>query len=297
MQCGSCGAQIGAYEVNCRFCGVVTAYGLHHQHHQQQHQAHLETLEKHHELHGQAQQLASARASIQRTANYALYWGLAGLLFCLCLFPNVMAIVLSFRARTMAKKYGLVLPVNATIALALGVLGILGAGGFVTFGVITDMRKEARIEELEAQLRNASKPTLDQPTACALVEKRLLKKGFGGDSSIQDFDCPGKLQQDGTRATLESVRFEASSKDRTVRACLEYGALWSVMGFRLDAACSEPDDTETQDSASDEKRKATGAAASLAASASAEAEPASSAAAGGAGDSTKEAVRGSKKKE
>ncbi len=243
MKCGSCGAQIGAQEINCRFCGAVTQFGLHQQHHERQHRAHLEALEKHHALHGEAQRQAEAQASLKRTANFSLFWGIGGFLLCVCFIPSVVAVVLGLRARTMSKKYGLVLPANATVGLALGAVGLLSGASLIVIGIVSDMKKQARIDELDAQLQKASEQTLDQPTACRLTEKRLLQKGFGGDKSVDEFECDGKLVQNGTRATLESVRFEADTKDVTVRACLEYGARWSVQGFRVNAACDQPDDT------------------------------------------------------
>jgi hypothetical protein len=189
------------------------------------------------------QRRKEASSSLQSTANLALYWGIGGLVGCLCFIPSCVALVMGFRARTMARKYALVLPVNATAGLVLGFLGLLFGAGLISLGVISDLKKQERIEALDRQLRNLDNPKLDHATACGLVEKRLLQKGFAGDSRPSDIECDGKLVQNENRASLENVRFTANSNETVVRACLEYGARWSVLGFRKRASCDEPDDT------------------------------------------------------
>ncbi|MEN9581437.1 MAG: hypothetical protein RJA70_4446 [Pseudomonadota bacterium] len=243
MHCGSCGAQVSAQHLNCPYCGVMTPLGQQQQYYQQHHQAHLETLERHQELQDEARRLADARASVTRTANFSLYWGVGGLLGCFCLVPSLIALVLGLRARKLSKKYALVLPLNATLGPVLGLIGLLFGTLVIGIAVHAERTRAAQIAALEARLGDLSQTKLQHATACDLAQRRLLTEGFAGSTNIEDFECDGKLLQDGTSATLEAIRLKTGSDHHTVRACLEYGARWSVSGFRKQALCSQPDDT------------------------------------------------------
>lgn len=246
MKCGSCGAQIDATDLKCQFCGVVTQYGAQEHYQQQQHRAHLEFLEKQHAQQHDAQRQQTAQVSLKRTSKFALYWGVAGLLFCCAFFPSAVAVALGIRARKMSSKYQLVLPLNATLGLVLGALGLLAGAGFIAFVIEQNAQKEQRIAEIDRQLADSTNAQLSHNVACLLVERRLLKTGFRKDSSVNDPECVGKVLQVGDQATLEDVQFKASGEHFSVRACLTYAARWSVSGFRLKNRCNEADDTLTQ---------------------------------------------------
>src|SRR5690606_17102633 len=78
---------------------------------------------------------------------------------------------------------------------------------------------------------------------CLLTEKRLLSGDFRGSKSVDDFECDGRLERKDKQATLHDVRFELSGDRLVVKACLSKGERWSTTGFRINNACSEPDDS------------------------------------------------------
>jgi hypothetical protein len=174
-----------------------------------------------------------------------MYWGIAGWVLCCFFVPSVIAVVLGFRARRMARRYDLVIPTTATLGLVFGAIGVLSGIGLITIGVLKDYQRDSEVEEIDAQLvGKLETPRLDQPTACLLAKRSLLRGEYQSkDGSLDSFDCDGKLTVSGDEAVLEDLRFARSSTRETVRVCLTRGQRWSVVGFRQHADCQETDDT------------------------------------------------------
>ncbi len=268
MKCPACGALLGATDPRCSYCGTVTPYGAQLEHQRQHQAAQLEAVRAHNEQSRQQKVLADARMSLARTSRHALYWSLGGLVLCCAFVPSVVGIVMGFRARKMARKYQLVLPVQATAGLVLGFVGVLAGAGLITIGIIEGEKREERLAAISKELGDrADARELQHPVACLLAEKRLLQGGYQGDKSVDDFECDGKLEQTGDTATLHDVRFERGGSLIALKACLVRGARWSTESFRRDAACDEADDTSDDTAASrtgntkgraDDKGSATG---------------------------------------
>jgi hypothetical protein len=245
MKCTACGAELGANVPQCTFCGAVTTFGLQQQHAAQHQAAQAHAFQLHREYQRAQQKQFDANRSLKRTADASLYWGIGGLVACCFFIPSAIAMVLGVRARKMARRYDLVIPTNATIGLVLGSVGI-GFGLFmIGIVIVQNHERESTLAEIETQLAGKlERATIDQPTACLLAKRSLLKGEFNNsDTPPDDFDCDGALTLDGDSGVLEDVKFTRSSTRFTVRACLKRGARWSVSGFRQNNACSDPDDT------------------------------------------------------
>jgi hypothetical protein len=185
-----------------------------------------------------------AKASLARTAKHSFFWSLGGLLACCLFIPSTVGVVLSLRARKMASKYRLVLPLHATLGLALGSIGILAGAGLVTIAVVGEMRRSERVEAITKLLGDtAEQSELTHASACLLAELRLLRGGFRDNDNVDGFECDGQLKRTEHSAELLGIRFEQSSEPFVATACLERGQRWAVVGFRLKARCSDPDDT------------------------------------------------------
>lgn len=245
MKCTACGAQLGANVPQCTFCGVVTPFGLQQQHAAQQQAAQAHAFQLHREYQEAQQKQLDANRSLKRTADASLYWGIGGIVACCFFVPSAIAMVLGLRARKMARRYDLVIPTNATMGLVLGSVGIAFGLFMVGLVIVQNYEREATLAEIETQLAGKlERTTIDQPTACLLAKRSLLKGEFkNSDTPPDNFDCDGALSVDGNSAVLEDVKFTRSSTRFTVRACLKRGARWSVSGFRENNACSDLDDT------------------------------------------------------
>ena len=254
MQCGACGGQIGEAELRCPFCGVATQAGALAAAAQRQQEAYHAALHAQYQHHQEQQRFGQAQQALKRTANWSLYWGLAGMLFCCAFVPSLIAVVLGVRARRVAREHRLVVPTAGTVGLVLGSLGLVLGLAMVAIGVVEKLKKNERIESIEAELEGKLEGIgLKHEHACLLAELRLRKGDFRDSDNVEDIDCSGRLiapdptasydPKDPPQAVLEGLRFEQSSKHFTVRACFEHGARWRVTGFRLKAGCDEPDDT------------------------------------------------------
>src|SRR5690606_28185378 len=130
-------------------CGAITAHGSQLQQQQQHLAVQREALgvqREHAEAWQQSQEAwqrkQEAKASLARTSKHALIWSGAGALVCCAFVPSIVGIVMGLRARKMAKKYELVLPVTATIGLILGVVGMLLGASLLTFGFLESMERD-----------------------------------------------------------------------------------------------------------------------------------------------------------
>jgi hypothetical protein len=245
MKCAACGAILGASQANCAFCGALTPFGREQQHLAQQHAAHAHAFHLHRHHQHESDKRGEATRSLKRTSDASMYWGIAGWVLCCAFIPSLVAIVLGVRARKMAHRYDLVIPTTATLGLVFGALGLISGAGLIIIGVVQNHQRDAEIAEIDGKLEGRLEAAvIDQPTACLLAKRSLLKGEFQEkDGSLDSFDCDGKLTVSGDEAVLENLRFSRSSSDRnTVRVCLARGARWSVAGFRRNASCREADD-------------------------------------------------------
>jgi len=143
--------------------------------------------------------------------------------------PALVALILVYRARLLAREKGFVFPTQATIGLVLGVMTLLTSGGFYVFAGVLAVQKQQAIHALEqATAAKASETTLDHDTACALVQMHLLEHGYGHGDSVTDVKCDGALDQQGEVATLHDVTFDVSTSFHTANATLRRGARWVV---------------------------------------------------------------------
>lgn len=244
--CQQCGAALAPGATQCGYCGAVTplAHDLSRQAHAQQ--QHFAYQQQQVALHHQVARQHEAKASIERTALHSLIWSALGLLCCLIPLFGIVGIVMALRARKMARKYGLVIPATATIGLVLGGFSLLASILSYTFIVFREIQRADRIELLESRVASGVlSEQLTPEVACHLAELRLLKDGIGSVSggSVEEFECTGKLQQDGESAVLDDYSFHWTSHGRhRVKVCYRRGTRWSATGFRATNGCDEPDD-------------------------------------------------------
>lgn len=245
--CQQCGAALAPGATQCVYCGAITplAHDLSRQAHAQQQQ--LAYQQHQVALQQQVARQHEAKASIDRTALHSLLWSALGLLCCLIPLFGIVGIVMALRARKMARKYGLVIPATATLGLVLGVFSLLASVFSYTFIVLQEIKRADRIDLLESKVGTAVlSERLTPETACHLAELRLLKDGIGSVSggSLEEFECTGKLQQDGDSAVLDDYSFHWTSHGRhRIKVCYRRGTRWTATGFRAAKTCSEPDDT------------------------------------------------------
>ncbi len=180
-----------------------------------------------------------ATPEAKRMATYGVATGIVGL-GCCCFPVAIVAIALGLRARKLARESGTPAPATAGIALGLGALGLV-VGIFVAgFALQRELHRRARIGTLESQVAGSlSSPTLEQPIACALAEMRLLRDGLGSRSasSVERFDCPGRLTQAGDAARLDDTQVVVSGRRERLDFCFRRGAEWHVTSFGVHERC------------------------------------------------------------
>lgn len=253
MECASCGAGLGQTDARCQYCGAATPYGAYLEQHQHLRAAELEALRVQQQQVHQQRLQTEAKVSLDRTARHSLYWSFAGLALCCALVPSVVGIVMGFRARKMASKYHLVLPVQATAGLVVGWLGLLLGVSLLVFAALDAQARAERIRAIDRELgERAAGPDLSHAVACLLAEKRLLQGGFRDDKTFDAFECDGRLEQQGSDATLHDIRIDHDNQLISLKACLTRGQRWSVSSFRRSAACHQPDDTRPDDTRPDD---------------------------------------------
>lgn len=249
VKCQKCGAEVAPGASNCGYCGAPTGYS-HQAAWQAQQLQHYQAHQQHNvELHRDAARHQEAQASLKRTARHALIWSILGLVCCLIPFFGVVGVVMALRARKMAKKYQLVVPVHATLGLVIGAFAVVASVFMYVMIIVQEVRLSGRIEELERKVGGRDAAVVLSPqVACYLAEIRVLKDGIGGrsGSSIDDVECNGRLETTAERAILHdfSLRVDSSSGRHYLKACFSRGVRWSVTGFRKSADCEEADDTE-----------------------------------------------------
>lgn len=231
LKCKACGAGLPDTADICSYCGVATD---------------VAQLKAEEQIAADAERADAktnaARESLGRTSTHALVWSIVGMIVCCPPIPSIVGLVMSLRARKMARKYTLVLPATATAGLAMSLVGISIFTLFVIYIVTEERRVSARQSEL-AKIVDAygAGPTLDERTACALAESRLLEDGWGetGKLSVDDFRCPGRVIQRGNNARLEDITFKGTKKSRPVlTGCYHRGSRWTLDELREDTQCT-----------------------------------------------------------
>lgn len=236
VSCPRCGANIDPSALACPYCQIQTAYGRQQAERYAAHQQHAAQTEQAQRAHERGQR----QAALGKKGQHAMIWSLAGMFTC-CFPAGIVGLVMGLNVKSAAKRENMVAPGASTVAVVVGCFSLLLFGGAVVMYIHDSRRTDARIAQLQAQVNGApSGERLEQPLACALTELTLLKEGFAGTSglSIDDFECNGKVDEDGERARLQDVRFRTSSSERrNVAACLTRGARWSVKELREDGSC------------------------------------------------------------
>jgi len=244
--CQQCGAALAPGATQCGYCGAITrlAHDLSRQ--AQARDQHFAYQQQQVALHHQVARQHDAKASIERTALHSLIWSALGLLCCMIPVFGIVGIVMALRARKMARKYALVIPVTATLGLVFGVFSLLASVFMYTFIVVQEIQRSQRIDALEARVEaSARSERLTPETACDLAELRLLKDGIGSVSggSLEEFECTGTVQQTGDSAVLDGYSFHRTNSGRYhVKVCYRRGARWTADGFRVDRSCNEYED-------------------------------------------------------
>jgi hypothetical protein len=238
VTCPRCGANIDPSALACPYCFTQTHYGRQHSEQQAAYQYQAAQAD-------QAQRAAERHArqqALSKKGQHAMFWSLAGTLTC-CFPGAVVGLVMGLNVKSAAKKEGMIPPGTSTVAVVLGCCAIALFCVGVALYIDDSRTRDSRIAALEAQVEGArARESLDQPTACALVELGLLQEGYSGKSGImiQGFKCDGKLTQNAERAALADVHFATGSSPEArhvVTACLNRGARWSVKELRADGSC------------------------------------------------------------
>lgn len=212
--------------LTCDYCGAPSPHAVRAK--QARDQASLEREEA---------GLRAEQAALNKSATYALVWSLAGLVTCCLPIPAGVAVFMGRRVQTRAKARGWVPPGTATAAVVLGGIGLAMFTAFAIFAAFELRATAQRKAELHAAIeRTAQAEQLSQHTACALAELRLLEDGYAdhsGSSTMSDsFECAGRLEQVGAKATLHGFSFRMANKPRTeLDACLERGARWHIVAL------------------------------------------------------------------
>jgi zinc-ribbon domain len=236
VSCPRCGANIDPSALACPYCQTQTAYGKQHAEQQAAYRYHAAQAEQARAAHERGQR----HAALAKKAQHALLWSIGGTLVC-CFPAAIVGLVMGLNVKSAAKRDGVVAPGTSTVAVVMGVVACALFCVMLTIYIRDSRATEERIAALQAQTDGArDRERLERGVACALTELELLKEGFAGTTgiNISGFECDGKLEQDGDRATLPNVRFRTSSRDRReVAACLSRGGRWSVKELREDGRC------------------------------------------------------------
>lgn len=224
--CPNCGAQVSLDALECPFCHSATKRGVE-----------LKDAELRREEEARAAATAQAAKTfgdtLKKSADQAFVWSLVGLACCAVPFPALVALVLARRSTREAREKNIPVPSRLALANVLGWVG-LAIGVAVWIGAAIQLAGEhRRAQELRTTLdQTAAAATLDQATACALVELRLLERGYGTFHGARQAECAGKLSVEGEKARLGEVvvriPVEGKSREERVTACFARGERWLV---------------------------------------------------------------------
>lgn len=246
MKCPSCGASIVDDSLTCAYCNQPTPAALAARQAEADAVRAREAAEDAHDLAQDAKRIETARKSVSSSGTWSVLWSVVGFLTCIIPVLSIVGILMSVRARRLARQFDLVVPSSVT---AGGILGGVGLGFGVIFWIIGSVgiievskRKDTLRETIAA---GDTKEQLDAPTACALAEYGLLTEGWAKHrgTSIDDFTCTGRVTQNGDLAEIDDVVFHSSSTSRwDLKACFKRGTRWSLKGFRETKGCDEEEE-------------------------------------------------------
>jgi hypothetical protein len=183
---------------------------------------------------------------MEAAAGKAFVLALIGFVVCFIPLLQIISVVFYFRARALARQLSVQVPWKATVGGVLSTVSLLSTTAFLTWAFVRDGsnkdRANARIAALAPQATNgALQPTLDYPTACALAEVYARKNGHDGEDGWEliDFDCRGKLDVNGERATLGTFAFNADTNHakHEVTVCFSRGSRWYVTELSKNHGC------------------------------------------------------------
>jgi hypothetical protein len=237
--CPKCGANVAPDEPACRYCGTPSPEGalrLREEHIRAE--AEAAALEAHLEYDD-----ARAQAALNDNARLALKWAIAGLVLWCVPIPAIVALVMAIRTQAAAKQHDNVIPGRATAALVISVVTLVLLCGAIGLYLVDSHRKESRKRELyDVVGRTWTSTVIDQTTACALLELKLIESGFDGKSWTpgDGFACHGKLEQNGDHAVLHDADAHVGGDDARVMACMKRGERWMVEKVLREGAPCDP---------------------------------------------------------
>ncbi|MEQ9502811.1 MAG: DUF4190 domain-containing protein [Deltaproteobacteria bacterium] len=243
MKCPSCGASIVDDALVCAYCNQPTPAAHEQRRADAEAERQREAEEDAFDRAQDAKRLDNARKSIRSSGLWAVIWGVLGLFTCIFPVFSIVAIFMGLKARRLAREFDVVVPTSVTAGSVVGGVGIAFGVFFWIIGGMgiheVSQRKDALQVIIDA---GDSKEQLDAETACALAEYSLLTDGWTGKrgTSIDDFACTGRVEQDGDFAQIDDVVFHTSNDDKwDLRACFKRGTKWSLKGFRQEKGCDE----------------------------------------------------------
>ncbi len=243
--CEKCGATLQSGARQCPYCQTTTPYGMQAQQNDIQQQQWSQAQAQQALLHAQL----TGGGQIEAAATAALLWSLASIVFFCIPIPAIAGVVMGLRARSLAQSLRLSAPVRGTIGLVISALSGVGFLVFMVWAVVSSRHDVAGIAKRKAELETqigskASAATLDQSTACAMAELKILSEGHEGSATyFQEYECLGKVAGTGERATLEAFQYRTSSTGalKKVIVCFKHDAKWYVDEVRDEGKCAGDD--------------------------------------------------------
>ncbi len=248
--CEKCGAQLTAYVPKCQYCNTITAFGAA----QEAEQLRLQVEQGRYQAAAQfqASQYEQARATqaqfaagmeVQRSAEQAFNWALAGLFLCCIPILPIVGIVLGFRTRSVAVSRGMVVPTKAILAISLGFASLGLFGGGIAFSQHIEAEKANRRASLEKSIgKHAADSAPSVDVTCKMSELYLLDNDFKGthfnDGSV---NCDGaKWNPSDERGELTGVRIKmtGSGAAQEANVCFKRGQKW-VVDAVVSTSCSD----------------------------------------------------------
>lgn len=241
MTCEHCGARLDPNALACSFCKAPTPLATQVRARQEE-EARVRAAWQ---AQSESQKAIAVQRRMESLATHALAWSIVGAFMC-CLPVSAIGVVQGLRARNLANQLHMPFSGKARTGLILGILGSITSIVLVTVGFIGAARDQeaadARIAQLETSIGPRAKaPTLEHDVACALAEIHARKSGFETQrgSSLDHFECVGRLSGGASEAQLENFRFTKSTTKFDVNVCFKRGAQWFVQDVQRDA-CARP---------------------------------------------------------
>ncbi len=179
--------------------------------------------------------LQALPAGVKATADpaaSAANWALGSSLVGIGCFPfSILAVIFSFRSFSQARRMGKPIPGRAVVALLLSLL-VVGAATLIWVSVRSyEKNRDAASQAVKVRLKGKrTSASLDQETACELVQEQLFAGSFGSTESNSKVACRGPLHQGGDRAALENVDVQFLDGRDQLTICLARTARWFVAG-------------------------------------------------------------------